>query len=71
MGERGLSTFKSNPSMPTQAAPFGSAVGNANPFLRNSSLFTGMNLSVSGPQSWTPASPKDMKTASPVEDAKA
>ena len=71
MGDRGLSTFKSNPSMPTQAASFGGAGGLANPFLRNSSLFTGMNLSVSGPQSWTPASPKDLKIGSPVEDAKA
>jgi len=77
-GDRGLSTFKSDPNMPnplpTQAASFGGAGGLSNPFLRNSSLFTTMNLSVTGPQSWTPSpptAPKDIQTLAAAEEGKA
>lgn len=77
-GDRGLSTFKSDPNMPNpvpnQTASFGGAGGFSNPFLRNSSLFTTMNLSVTGPQSWTPpppATPKDIKTLLVNEETKA
>jgi hypothetical protein len=60
--------------VPNQAAFFGGAGGLSNPFLRNSSLFNTMNLSVTGPQSWTPsppAPPKDIQTLAIAEEAKA
>jgi hypothetical protein len=60
--------------VPTQEVSFGGAGGLSNPFLRNSSLFTTMNLSVTGPQSWTPSTPapqKDIKTLAVNEEAKA